>query len=121
MTWIVRLELVAGLDRTKSIRGFNLYDYVPNLTRLDDFLKVEVAGFASARRGSIRSNVSKRQVLIRAQQCRDRLIDRRTGSNAQTGFLRELELLTPEIAYWKILLDLFSGIDIAKVALVGSH
>src|SRR6185436_4879031 len=66
MLRIVCLKLVAGLNRTLLLRSVNLELDDANLTRLDDFLEVEVAGLASAGRGACCSGRSDKKSLTRA-------------------------------------------------------
>src|SRR5262249_57505172 len=48
MLRVICLKLIAGFDRARMIRGMKFDKDCSNLTRLDDFLEVQVARRASA-------------------------------------------------------------------------
>jgi hypothetical protein len=95
--------------------------YSSNLTRLDDFLEVQVAGLASAGRRSSGGHGSSQKLLVGAPRRGPYGVAWQGRPGAERGFSLELERFCPGIEHLEVLFEFFSGEHIPKIAFGRIH
>lgn len=116
MLGIVCLKLIAGFKRTCMFSGMKSDADCTNLTRLDDFLEVQVAWRASAWScGPCGYDAGDWQVSWMPIGRRN-LNGRSDLPVTQEGTLCEFEWFCSIVTDWKVLLEFFAGKDVAEVA-----
>lgn len=121
MLWVVSLQLVTGFKWTELLRGVELYENCPNLTRLDDFFEVKVAGLASAWGGAPGGDGPNKRLASGMPDCGCDVSRLSCLNSRERGFLRKLQRFRSGVLYRKVLLEFFAGKHVAEIATRSLH